>query len=271
VRAGRRIALVAVLAGAPPLFGAACSFDVTGLGSAAPESVGDSAARGDGASVPPSVGVRDAAPNDASLSRDAASPDASLVDAIALDAPTDASDGFDARDAATTLSLRYNVDGVAFVSASAEAAGPWLADPGIGGICGSQVNSVASVYGTNDGPLYVGEVYGDPMTCSIGAVQLPPGAYDVTLYFAEIYFGPGCPGGGGGTGARVFDVTLEGVEVEHDLDVFALGRCLAASNGSGSPVIRKHRVNVADGTLDVSMSASVNNAKISAIRVDGPF
>lgn len=242
--------------------GAACRFDLAGVAVSADASGPDATSMLD---TPPDQPEPESGPSlDAARGADVS------IDARA-DAGLDATDTFDAREATTALSLRYNVNGAAFVSTTAQAAGVWLADPGAGGVCGPSEHSVTTVFGTADGPLYVGEVFGDPLTCNIGAGALQAGTYDVTLHFAEIYFGPGCPGGGTGTGARVFDVQLEGTQVETNLDVFAIGKCIAASSGTGSPVIRKHRVVINDGTLNISMSASADNAKISAIRLDGPL
>ncbi|MCH7708758.1 MAG: hypothetical protein IH884_09710 [Myxococcales bacterium] len=47
--------------------------------------------------------------------------------------------------------------------------------------------------GTSDDALFQGEVWGNPVVCAAGGGTLDPGEYEVSLYFAEIYFGPGCP------------------------------------------------------------------------------
>jgi hypothetical protein len=98
--------------------------------------------------------------------------------------------------------------------------------------------------------------------------NLPAGKYTVTLLFAEIYWGPGCPGGGAGTGARVFDIVLEGTKVLEKVDLFALGHCAASTSDSkGKPVVKSFDVRVDDGTLDIALPASVNFGKISAIQI----
>ena len=56
--------------------------------------------------------------------------------------------------------------------------------------------------------------FGNPLVCAVGGGALPAGRYQVNLYFAEIYWGPGCPGGGPGPGSRVFDVRIEGAVAE---------------------------------------------------------
>jgi hypothetical protein len=145
--------------------------------------------------------------------------------------------------------------------------GDWAADPGLGGVCAPlYYSSSATIHGTADGAMFQNEAYGSPLTCTIG--HLPSGKYQVGLYFAEIYFGPGCLGGGQGTGARVFDIELEGQRVLQNFDIFSQGGCAASTTDStGHPVVKRFEVAVTDGTLDISMPASVNMAKISAIEV----
>ena len=115
-------------------------------------------------------------------------------------------------------------------------------------------------------------MYGNPLTCTVGTA-LPPGDYRVRLYFAEIYFGPGCPGGGTGKGARVFDVSLEGKTVLSKLDVFGeSGGCLASTTSdAGVPIVKTFDIQVKDGQLDIALSSSTNNAKLSALEVLGPL
>jgi|GEM_PF-464919 len=166
------------------------------------------------------------------------------------------------------VQVRINVNGPAHTGT--DYPGNWSADPGSGGVCGANAYSTGSaINGTVDDVLFQGEVWGNPVTCAVddGGVPLPPGDYEVTLHFAEIYFGDGCPGGGG-TGSRVFDIVLENTTVETGFDAFAEGGCAASTtNSSTSPVSRTFTVNVSDGTLNVSLPASANNGKISAIEI----
>ena len=79
----------------------------------------------------------------------------------------------------------------------------------------------------------------------------------MNLYFAEIFHGPGCQGGGTGTGSRVFDIALEGATVESGVDLFSEGLCAASTTDpNGMPVVKSYTVNVADGTLDMLMPAT---------------
>jgi len=81
---------------------------------------------------------------------------------------------------------------------------------------------------------------------------VPNGNYEVTLYYAENYFT--------GTGKRVFDVAIEGQTVLPNFDIYAVA-------GKNAAVQRTFITAVSDGSLDIVETASVNNAKISAIQV----
>ena len=81
-------------------------------------------------------------------------------------------------------------------------------DPGVGGVCGPNVSTNSNpINGTHDDPLFQGEVWGH-VVCQVDHYGQPllPGQYRVNLYFAEIWWGPGCPAGSGGVGDRVFDI-----------------------------------------------------------------
>ena len=54
-------------------------------------------------------------------------------------------------------------------------------------------------------------------------IPVPPGRYGVTFYFAEAWFGPGTPAGGG-VGSRVFDILCNGVALRRNFDIFKEGR-----------------------------------------------
>jgi hypothetical protein len=161
--------------------------------------------------------------------------------------------------------IRINVNGPSIVGV--DHPGTWAADPGMGGVCGPMPSFRGNaVNGTVDDALFQGYVFGNPVVCSVG--PLVPGTYRVRLYFAEVYFGPGCPGGGAGTGARVFDIALEGTTVLQGFDIFKEGGCAMSTTVlTGMPVVKEFLVATTDGTIDLSMPASVNNALISAIEV----
>jgi hypothetical protein len=89
----------------------------------------------------------------------------------------------------------------------------------------------------------------------------PPGAYQVTLFFAEVWFGA-LNAGGKGVGARVFNVLLNHEVVERDLD-------LLTQAPPNRLVLRTYR-NVhpdANGKICLTFVSKVNLALIRAIEV----
>lgn len=90
----------------------------------------------------------------------------------------------------------------------------WSADEACGGKLVSRWDSVSGDHA--DPNLFSGERWG-VFTYSIPA---GPGKYRAILRFAENWFGPDRPGGGG-VGSRVFDVYLNGRPVIRSLDIFA--------------------------------------------------
>ncbi len=74
-------------------------------------------------------------------------------------------------------------------------------------------------------------------------IPVPDGEYMVKLYFAELWFGA-TGGGSGGVGSRVFDVTMEGVLAEDNLDIFA-------EVGPDAMLVKSHTVTVTGGILNV--------------------
>jgi hypothetical protein len=184
-------------------------------------------------------------------------------------APADAGTVVDPIDAALALVGSWNIDGPTFVGI--DHPGTWVASP-VPGICGpSSYSTTTALHGTNDAPLFAGEAFGNPATCRVGS-ELAAGTYRVNLLFAETYFGDGCPGGGG-IGSRVFDIVIEGTTVLSNFDIFAAsGGCLASTTSdAGVPVEETFDVVVTDGTIDISLPATVNNGKISALQVFGPL
>jgi hypothetical protein len=70
-----------------------------------------------------------------------------------------------------------------------------------------------------------------------------------------------------GTGARVFDIQLEGTTVATKVDIFSEAGCAAAPDGSGRPVTKRFPLSITDGTLNLDFPAAANNAKLSAIEI----
>jgi hypothetical protein len=198
--------------------------------------------------------------SDAGDSSDGALVDVSLADGLS--------------DAQPPLVVRLNIDGTDHKGV--DYPGLWHASP-VPKVCGTyNFESGRVIHGTNDAPLFAGEANGNPVTCTIGAATtgaaLPPGTYRVRLYFAEIYWGPGCEVEGG-VNSRVFDIALEGKTVLQNFDIFKeSGGCIAStSSDSGVPVVKTFEIPVNDGILDISMPATHDRAKISALEVFGPL
>ena len=171
--------------------------------------------------------------------------------------------------AALTVVARLAIDGPNYVGV--DYPGQWQASP-VGTACGPYgYETSRALHGTNDAPLFRGEVHGNPVKCTIGTA-LASGTYRVRLYFAETYWGPGCASPGG-VGTRVFDIVLETTTVLRNFDIFAeSGGCIASTTStSGVPVVKTFDISVTDGTLDISLPATHDNGKISALEVLGPL
>ena len=123
----------------------------------------------------------------------------------------------------------------------------WAADQYFSG--GKTYAAGNSIAGTTDDALYQTERYGNPFSY---AIPVPNATYDVVLHFAEIYWSS--------PGSRVFSVSLEGNPVEAGID-------LVGEAGANTAVTRTYPVTVSDGVLDIAFSASIDNAKVSAIEV----
>lgn len=67
------------------------------------------------------------------------------------------------------------------------------------------------------------------------------GRYIVTLHFAETWFGPGQPGGGG-AGSRIFDVNCNGLALLRSFDVLrARAEIIAHSSGRFTASLRTRK------------------------------
>ena len=93
--------------------------------------------------------------------------------------------------------------------------------------------------------------------------KLTPGAsYTLRLHFAEVYFGPGMPGGGG-VGTRVFNVAINGASALSSFDI------LAAAGGPNKAVVKTFPVTAdANGSVTVSFTnGSANSPKLSGLEL----
>ena len=113
---------------------------------------------------------------------------------------------------------------------------------------GAAASTASAITGTSDPTLYQTERYGN----FAYNIPLANGNYNVTLKFAEIYWTA--------AGKRVFDVSMQGTQVISNLDIFAQ----AGKNAAYDVTIP---VSVSNGTLSISFTSVIDNAKVSAIEV----
>jgi Malectin domain len=107
--------------------------------------------------------------------------------------------------------------------------------------------------------LYRSERFGN-LTYTIPVAR--EGRYGVNLYFAENWFGPGNPGGGG-VGSRIFDILINGVALRRNFDI------LKEARGLNKPVVSSvHGVepNHQDKIV-ISLIPARNYSSINALEV----
>ncbi|HEX4168109.1 MAG TPA: malectin domain-containing carbohydrate-binding protein [Bryobacteraceae bacterium] len=120
---------------------------------------------------------------------------------------------------------------------------------------------ISSRYGVVAGPydpqIYERERYGNFSY----AIPVAPGRYAVTLYFAESFWGPDQPGGGG-AGSRIFDVYCNGTTLLRNFDMFK-------ETGADHQLAKTFHGLTASpqGTLLISFVPVKNYANLSAIQV----
>ncbi len=146
--------------------------------------------------------------------------------------------------------VAVNLGGGVYTDGSGKA---WQADRawsagGWGWVDGFTYQVTRPIAGTDDDPLYQSERFG----LSEYRFDVPPGTYQVTLKFAEIYAWAPLQ--------RVFDVRIEGDPVLTGLDIFALV-------GPDTAYDRTFSVMVTDGQLTITFSVTAGQAKVNAIRV----
>jgi beta-galactosidase len=153
--------------------------------------------------------------------------------------------------AASTLVTAINCGG--------GASGLYVADKDSSG--GSAYSSGAAVStGTivNPAPqaVYQSERFGN-FTYTIPG--LSAGAtYIVRLHFAEIYWGAVA---GGGAGSRVFNVSINGTQVLSNFDIYA------TAGGANRAVVRQFTAVAGGGSIAITFTTLVDNAKCSGIEV----
>ncbi len=167
--------------------------------------------------------------------------------------------------------LDYDPDAVATTIMRINAGGPavsingvsWDADEFYSG-GGTFSNSGIEILGTDNDFVYQTERFDTGMNGFEYNIPVPgDGMYNVSLHFAEIFFG--APGDGetlGGPGQRVFNIDIEGGQgTITDLDIYD-------EAGAATALVRTFEdVSVTDGSLQISLSSSVREGKISGIEV----
>jgi hypothetical protein len=141
---------------------------------------------------------------------------------------------------------RINAGGPQYID---QAGQTWDADRNY--VNGSVFEVFEPIVGTEDDALYQSERWG----ADGFQYQFPVdnGTYQVTLYFAELYFET--------SGMRRFDVTVENQTVITDLDIFV-------EAGAFTAAARTFNASVADGVLNIRfIPGAVENPKVNAISV----
>ena len=125
---------------------------------------------------------------------------------------------------------------------------------------GSSVRSaVQHIWRTQDPAIYRNSRQGD----FAYDIPLKPGVYELHLHFAETFYGPESPAGGG-EGSRLIDLLVNGQPLLHDFDVIADSGGDRAADVKAFPDISP----AADGQLHLKFSsAGGGSAMVSAIEI----
>jgi hypothetical protein len=123
---------------------------------------------------------------------------------------------------------------------------------------GQLVVRTDAVAGASDAELFRGERYGNIQY----VIPVAPGKYGLTMHFAETWFGPGTPAGGG-VGSRLFNIFCNGVALRRNFDIFK-----EAHGGYSAVRVSAHGISPnAQGKLVLSLEPVRNYACINAIEV----
>ncbi|WP_031428719.1 malectin domain-containing carbohydrate-binding protein [Flavimarina sp. Hel_I_48] len=90
-------------------------------------------------------------------------------------------------------------------------------------------------------------------------IPVENGNYKVKCHFAEIYWGA-TGGGSGGKGKRLINISIENQKRLSDLDIIR-------EVGSETALIKSYSVNVRDGKLNIDLTSTKDEPKISAIEI----
>ncbi|HEU4589714.1 MAG TPA: malectin domain-containing carbohydrate-binding protein [Steroidobacteraceae bacterium] len=116
----------------------------------------------------------------------------------------------------------------------------------------------SKVSGTDDPELFSAERFGH---FSYAIPVDRRGRYTVVLHFAEFYYGPGLPGGGG-AGSRIFHVFCNGQTLLRDFDIHKEAGSLRVVTKS-FPHIQPS----AYGKINLTFEPVINNATVSGIEI----
>jgi non-lysosomal glucosylceramidase len=162
-------------------------------------------------------------------------------------------------------SLRVDCAGPQYTDGSGNV---WLADQAYGGmntwgytIAGTANNVADAIGGTTDDILYDNERWNATLGYEFDG--LPNGSYQVTLKFAELWYGIAGRGGvATGTGSRVFNATIEGTQVLTNFDIFK------TAGAADFAVDETFTVTVTGGVLTINLpQGTVDNPTIEAIQI----
>jgi hypothetical protein len=170
---------------------------------------------------------------------------------VALGSPVDLVVSVGTTPPPTTI-IRLNAGGPDYTDGLGQL---WAADNGFN--TGSLWSTSSAISGTTDDALYQTERWDPDDTTELEyAFTVPNGVYDINLLFADIASNTW------GIGNRVFDVEIEGVLLNDNLDIFAEAGALAA-------LTKSHTVSVTDGQLNIRFLHVTEDPKISAIEIVG--
>lgn len=151
--------------------------------------------------------------------------------------------------AQTQQPTRVNCGGPAYTDSKGQL---WAADSNFNSGTNTFANNNA-ISGTADSRLFQSERWGKAVIYSF---SIPNGSYRLNLLLAEIYWNS--------VGSRVFNVKLQGVTVDSNVDIFA------QAGGSNIALIKSYNAVVSNGTITLELDATGSNidgAKCSAIEI----
>ncbi len=148
-----------------------------------------------------------------------------------------------------SIPFALNVGGAEYTSA----AYTWMEDDGSYFLNeGTSFTKVANIAGTGDDPLYEAERFNTTLRFVLPGIE--KGLYTLELHFAETFHQS--------DGQRLFDVSIEGIMVFNDYDIF-----VEAGGFSIAKVETFENVAVLDGILNITLNRSVGSATLNAIAI----